>query len=315
MRLKSTLLGTTLGLALLAVPALAQTGPAPMSPPMAPQGASPMAAPPMAEPGMHHHRHHGMHSERRAERRAMREENRGDAAGMVEAAREALRRGRTAEASNLLEQSETRLLTRSVPTDRAGQPMRSPALESLAAARSAIRSRDRAGADTQMQQAIAVLLRDRNGMASGADAAAPMMPMGNQGMSGQGMGSQGMSGPGMSGQGMGSQGMPGRAMQDGGTAGSSMSRADGILRVQAGGTNSPQDMRNRRDGTPMTTHGTINHGAGGVGAAPPPGAARTPQVSGGGRSSSGGAVTMGTPSSGNASGTTTPSTPSQGNGR
>ena len=305
MRLKSTLLGTTLGLALLAVPALAQTGSAPMSPPMAPQGASPMAAPPMAEPGMHHHRHHGMHSERRAERRAMREENRGDAAGMVEAAREALRRGRTAEASNLLEQSETRLLTRSVPTDRAGQPMRSPALESLAAARSAIRSRDRAGADTQMQQAIAVLLRDRNGMASGADAAAPMMPMGNQGMSG----------PGMSGQGMGSQGMPGRAMQDGGTAGSSMSRADGILRVQAGGTNSPQDMRNRRDGTPMTTHGTTNHGAGGVGAAPPPGAARTPQVSGGGRSSSGGAVTMGTPSSGNASGTTTPSTPSQGNGR
>jgi hypothetical protein len=303
MHLKTKLLTTTFGLALLALPALAQTGPATMAPPMAAQ--------PSAETGMPHHGHHGM----RAERRAMREENRQDAAGLVEEASEALRRGRTAEATNLLEQSETRLLTRSVPADRAGQPLRSPALESLASARSAIQSRDRAGAQTQMQQAIAILRREGTGMGSGADASSPAMPMQGSGV-GQGGMYQGMPSQGIPPQGMSGQGMYGRGtMRDGGTAGSSTSRADGIIRVQSGGTNSPQDMRNRRDGNPATSQGTTNHGPGGVGAAPQPGTTPTPQVTGSGRSSSGGAVTMGTPSSGNASGATTQPAPNQSSGR
>jgi hypothetical protein len=300
MTLKTKLLSTTFGLALLAAPALAQTGPATMS--------APQAVQPSAEGGMPHHGHHGMRAERRAERRAMREENRQDAAGLVEAASEALRRGRTAEATNLLEQSETRLLTRSIPSDRAGQPMRSPALDSLASARTAIQGRDRAGAQTQMQQAIAILRREGATMGSGADAS--MMPMGSQGMSGQSMPAQGLTDPGISGQGTYGRG----TMQDGGTAGRSMSRADGIVPVQSGGMNSPQDMHNRRDGNPATSHGTTNRGAGGVGAAPTPGATPTPQVSGSGRSSSGGAVTMGTPSSGNASGATTPPVGAQSGG-
>jgi hypothetical protein len=288
MRLKSELLATALGITLLAAPALAQMSPAPMTTPMtpAPQGSAERAMP-------HHGHHHGMRTERRAERRAMREENRQDAAGLVEEASEALRRGRTAQATDLLEQSETRLLTRSIPADRAGQPMRSPALDSLASARSAIQNRDRAGAQREMEQALAILRRD--GGMSGADASGTM-PMGGSGM-GQGMTGQGM-------------GMPGRTMQDGGRAGSSMSRADGIIRVQSGG----QDMRTRRDGDPATSHGTVNRGSGGVGAAPQPGTTPTPQVTGSGRSSSGGAVTTGTPSSGNASGATTPPTGNQSGG-
>ncbi|WP_043341076.1 hypothetical protein [Belnapia moabensis] len=320
MHLKTKLLTTTFGLALIALPALAQTGPSTMSP-MAPHSAQSDDT-----AGMPHHRHHGMRSERRAERRAMREENRQDAAGLVEAASEALRRGRAAEATDLLERSETRLLTRSIPSDRAGQPMRSPALDSLASARSAIQSRDRAGAQTQMQQAIAILRREDSSMGSGADAST--MPMSGQGMSRQGMSGQGMPGQAMqqdenmTARGMSGQGTYGRGtMQDGGTAGRSMSRADGIIRVQGTGMNAPRDqreprdMQNRRDGNPATSHGTTNHGAGGVGAAPTPGTTPTPQVTGSGRSSSGGAVTTGTPSSGNASGATTPSAPSQGSGR
>jgi hypothetical protein len=308
---KTTLLTTTLGLALLAAPALAQSGPATMS-----------GAHSSAESGMMHQRHHGMHSERRAERRAMREENRQDAAGLVEEASEALRRGRTAQANELLEQSETRLLTRSIPADRAGQPMRSPALDSLASARSALQSRDRAGAQTQMQQAIAILRREGTGMSSGADASS--MPMQGSGMSSgmgqtgvypgsmtQGLPDQGVSDRGMSGQGTYGRGM----MQDGGAAGRSMSRADGILRVQGTGMNAPRDMQTRRDGQPATSHGATNHGAGGVGAAPTPGATPTPQVTGSGRSHSGGAVTMGTPSSGNASGTPANPAPNQSYGR
>ncbi|WP_043360778.1 hypothetical protein [Belnapia sp. F-4-1] len=310
MHLKTKLLTTTFGLALLAMPALAQTGPATM----APHGAHSSS-----EAGMPHHRHHGMQSERRAERRAMREENRQDAAGLVEEASEALRRGRTAQAMDLLEQSETRLLTRSIPADRAGQPMRSPALDSLASARSSIQSRDRAGAQAQMQQAIAILRRDGSSMGSGADAS--MRPMGSQGMSGQGMSGQGMPGQPMQDENMTARGMSGQGtygrgmMQGGGAAGNSMSRADGIIRVQGTGMNAPRDMQNRRDGNPATSHGTTNHGAGGVGAAPTPGTTPTPQVTGSGRSSSGGAVTTGTPSSGNASGATNQSAPTQGSGR
>lgn len=312
MTLKTTLLTSTLGLALLAAPALAQSGPATMS-----------GSQPSAEGGMMHQRHHGMQSERRAERRAMREESRQDAAGLVEEASEALRRGRTAQANELLEQSETRLLTRSIPADRAGQPMRSPAIDSLAAARSAIQSRDRAGAQAQMQQAIAILRREGPGMGSGADSSSmPMQGSGmgqggmyqggmTQGMPGQGISDRGMSDLGMSGQGTYGRG----TMQDGGTAGRSMSRADGILRVQGTGMNAPRDPQTRRDGHPATNHGATNHGPGGVGAAPTPGTTPAPQVTGSSRSSNGGAVTTGTPSSGNASGTPAQPAPNQSYGR
>lgn len=235
--IKSRLLASTLGLALLAGPvfagqALAQQADAPLRRDMPMQnGAMPMPAPSnpaagqgMAEPGRHRHgeghvhrdgaaHRHGAH---RAERQAQRAANREDAGELVQAASAALRAGRTAEATDLLERSETRLLTRAAPATRADQPASGPVLDRLAAARGAIRDRDRAGALREMDQALAGLRMaggpSANDLATGSGTV-DAMPA-----EGAGWGS-------------------GR-MRDGGPAGTSMSRADHIVRVQAGGSGS-----------------------------------------------------------------------------
>jgi hypothetical protein len=128
-----------------------------------------------------------------------------DPSAWITQAQAATRRNRTGEAAELLERAETRLLTRVVPPARdADQPMRSPAVERLAAARAALQSRDRAGALREMDLALAALsAMPRDDMATGADT--NMAPM---------------------------EGGGAMLLQDGGMGARSMSRADAIIRVQ-----------------------------------------------------------------------------------
>ena len=315
---KSKLLASTLGLALIAGPVLAQQADAPMRRDMPMQnGAMPMPAPattgPAAGSAAHMHEGHGhgrgmragedgmhrRHGHMRAERAAARAENRMDVGGLVEQASAALRAGRTAQATDLLEQSETRLLTRSTPADRAGEPMRGPVLDRISAARGAIQARDRAGAMREMEQARAMLRADPN---SGSGT------MGSAATQGGGQGG---------GQGWGS----GQTLRDSGPAGTSMSRADGIIRVQASGGSGSGGLSGSTPGspgagnpgsTPSTGMGTTTQppqgsaspgtrsGPAGVGA-PPPGAT-TPQSSGTGTMGSGGAIRPGSTPSGGGTG-------------
>jgi hypothetical protein len=126
----------------------------------------------------------------------------------VAEAQEATRRNRTGAATELLERAETRLLTRVVPpAGDAERPMRSPAVERLSAARAALQARDRAGALREMDLALAALASmPSDDMATGTGTG--MAPM-------QGGGTM--------------------MMHDGGMGARSMSRADAIIRVQAGG--------------------------------------------------------------------------------
>ncbi len=302
--MKSKLLASTLGLALIAGPALAQQADAPMRRDLPMQnGAMPMPAPATTGPGaersgaermgaghmhrgMPHHaegaaeegRHQHRHGKMRSERAAARAENRMDAGELVQQASVALRAGRTAQARDLLEQSETRLLTRSTPADQAGQPMQGPVLDRLAAARAAIQARDRAGALREMDQALTGLRMARSDATSGA---ATMRDMPTQG-GGPGWGSQ--------------------TMRDGGSAGGSMSRADAIIRVQAGGSGS--------GGVAGSTPGSP--GVGNPGSTPSTGMGTTTQPPQGsanpGRSTGSGAPGVGAPPPGSG-------TPQQGSGR
>jgi hypothetical protein len=73
-------------------------------------------------------------------------------------AQAATRRNRASEATELLERAETRLLTRVVPpAGDAEQPMHSPAVERLGAARAALHSHDRAAALREMDLALAAM--------------------------------------------------------------------------------------------------------------------------------------------------------------
>jgi hypothetical protein len=72
-------------------------------------------------------------------------------------ARSALRAGRPGQANELLERAETRLLTRSTLAAAADQPLQSPTVRDIGAARTAILNRDRAGAERAIDQAIASL--------------------------------------------------------------------------------------------------------------------------------------------------------------
>ena len=320
---KSKLLASTLGLALIAGPVLAQQADTPMRRDMPMQnGAMPMPAPATTGPtaaGNPMHGGHGRgmragedgmhrrHGHMRAERAAARAENRMDVGGLVEQASAALRAGRTAQATDLLEQSETRLLTRSAPADRAGEPMRGPVLDRISAARGAIQARDRAGAMREMEQARAMLRADPNS-GSGTMGATP-----TQG-GGQGGGQGGNAGWGN-----------GQTMRDSGSAGTSMSRADAIIRVQAGGSSGSGGLSGSTPGspgagnpgsTPSTGMGTMTQppqgsaspgvpmggrtGSAGVGA-PPPGAT-TPQGGGSGAMGSGGAIRPGSTPSGGGTG-------------
>ncbi|MDB5375426.1 MAG: hypothetical protein JWP04_4068 [Belnapia sp.] len=290
---KSRLLASTLGLALLAGPAFlgqalvgqawAQQADAPLrrnTPMPAPgqgmtgqgttgQGMS--GAPGAAHgAGMHRHHHAGAHEGGpRAERRAMRAANREDAGELVQAASAALRAGRTAQATDLLEQSETRLLTRAAPASRADQPASGPVLDRLAAARGAIRDRDRAAALREMDQALAGLRMAGGPMGGpmGSDTATGADAVGIMPAEGSGWGA-------------------GR-MRDGGPAGTSMSRADHIIRVQSSGSG----------GLSGSTPGSP--GAGNPGSTPSTGMGTTTQPSQGsaspGSASPGGRSGMGSP--------------------
>ena len=293
---KNQLLATALGMALVAGPALAQQADMPMR-----NGAMPMPAPSqgsMSHDGMMGSPGGTMSGGTMSGQDDM---GRGAAMQLVDRASAALRRGRTAEANDLLEQSETRLLTRSTPSSMAGQPMRDPALDQISAARSALQSRDRAGAMRQLDQAMASL---RGDSATGAGG------MGGAPAQGGGMGS--------------GAGWDGPTMRDSGPAGRTMSRADSIIKVQSGGSSSGSGGLSgatpgspgvgNQGSTPRTNMGTTgqpgqNSGtgsdaaggrampgssAGGVGAPAPGGSA--PMTTGTGRSQSGGTVRSGTPS-------------------
>jgi hypothetical protein len=280
---KNQLLATALGVALIAGPALAQQAGMPMQ-----NDAMPMPAPYQPGMGQSGAAGGGMMSGQADDM------GRSAATRMVEQASAALSRGRTAEANNLLEQAETRLLTRSTPATMAGQPMRDPALDRLSAARGALQSRDRAGAMREMDQAMASL---RGDTATGAGGMG--MPPAQGGGAGWGSGA---------------------SMRDNGPAGRSMSRADAIIRVQAGGSGSgglsgstpgSPGVGNQGStpgagmGTTTQPGGTSGTGsdaaggralpgssAGGVGT-PAPGTT-APQTTGTGRSQSGGTVRQGT---------------------
>jgi hypothetical protein len=101
-----------------------------------------------------------------------------DPRAWVAEAQRATRRNRTGEAAELLERAETRLLTRVVPpSGDADQPMRSPAVERLGAARAALHAHDRAGALREMDLALAALhATPRDDMATGADTGTAPMP-------------------------------------------------------------------------------------------------------------------------------------------
>lgn len=101
-------------------------------------------------------------------------------------ARDAARQGRTAEAAELLERAETRLLTRSAPAAVAGQPADAPALRRLASARRALRNNDRLGATEDMDAAMAAIRMMPDGdMATGAGPG--LGPIQGGGHSGTGM--------------------------------------------------------------------------------------------------------------------------------
>jgi hypothetical protein len=311
---KSSLLASTLGLALLVPPAMAQPMDQTMRPSAQGQGQAPARADSAAQGETHRAMRHrdGPHAAPRhhgGRHAAERAANRMDAAELVQEASRALRAGRTAEENELIEQSETRLLTRSATADRAAQPARGPVLEQLAAARGAIRARDRAGALREMDQAMAGL---RMGGGTAASEAGSGWGMG----AATGAGSMGAS-PAQGG-GAG-EGRVGQTMRDGGPAGATMSRADGITRVQAGGSppGSPgmghqgsghpaPGATSPRPGNPMqggpNRDSDMRTGSSGVASPPPPGVTpgnAAPQVSGSGRSSSGGAVSTGIQGTGN----------------
>ncbi|MBL6458143.1 hypothetical protein JMJ55_22655 [Belnapia sp. T6] len=318
MHIKTKLLATALGLTLAAAPAFAQQSTMPMQSQGGAMGGSGMSSgTDMRDSGMHHD---GMRGHRRAERRAERAENRMNAAELVQEASAALRRGRIAEANELIEQSETRLLTRSTPADRAEQPASGPVLQHLSAARNALRSRDRSGAQQELDQALSGLQAANSRSGSNGMGMAPTQGSGMGGMRQDSMGGRPMGGSTLGSGPMGSprMGPGGQTMMDGGSAGSSMSRADGIIRVQAGSSSGSGGLSGSSPGSPGVgnpgslpgTGAAVNGGSGaggralpgssaaGVGAPPPGGTSGTPQMSGTGRSSSGGAVSTGLPSSG-----------------
>ncbi|MCK8786009.1 hypothetical protein M0638_16655 [Roseomonas sp. NAR14] len=73
---------------------------------------------------------------------------------LLQRAEAMVQRGRLGEANELLERASTRLLTRSTLASQADQPMQSGAVEAISRARTALMSRDRAGAQQQIAQAM-----------------------------------------------------------------------------------------------------------------------------------------------------------------
>ncbi len=72
----------------------------------------------------------------------------------LESAQRAITLGRTGEAQEALERAESRLLDRSVPPSRAGQPSPQPLVATVGDARRALVSGDRAGAQRLIGEAL-----------------------------------------------------------------------------------------------------------------------------------------------------------------
>jgi hypothetical protein len=141
----------------------------------------------------------------------------GGPAELLRMAQSALRRGQAAQANELLERAETRLLLRA-GTGEAGRPAQGEPAQHVAEARRALASRDRAEAMRHTNLAIATT-RDENS-ATGSDAGRFGAQGGGGGMVDSGMGTS----------------TGGRAVvRDGGTGGTSVTRAEGIVLAQTGG--------------------------------------------------------------------------------
>ncbi len=225
-------------------------------------------------------------------------------AAWLKEAQDALRRGRLAEASELMERAETRVLSRATPAPLADQPMQGPMLEHSAAARAALVARDRAGAMQQLDLAMAAA-RDMG--ASGSDAGA-LPAQGGSGMR-QGLpmpgkvapGNAGMMGPGMS---QDSRTIhPGSAMlRDRGVAATTLSRAEHltppalppqhVLRVQSSQApaNSMGESERAAPGQRMPTPASPNVAPPGPSTMPAPQAGSNAPVQG--RSGGSGTTTM-----------------------
>ena len=147
----------------------------------------------------------------------------GGPAELLRMAQSSMRNGRTAEANELLERAETRLLLRATGGDSARPAQGEPA-HHVAEARRALTGRDRAEAMRHTNLAIATT-RDDGGSAAGGDAA-------RQGAEGGGMGGR----SGAVDSGMGTPGRGSAVVRDGGTAGVSVSRAEGVVLAQQSGS-------------------------------------------------------------------------------
>ena len=82
-----------------------------------------------------------------------------NARGWLERAEVALRARQDGVALEALERAESRLLTRSMPADRADIPAQGPLVRHVSAARQALVARDRAGALAQIRTALGLLQR------------------------------------------------------------------------------------------------------------------------------------------------------------
>lgn len=82
-----------------------------------------------------------------------------DAAGQLQGALTALRAGRPGPANEFLERAESRLLTRSTAPARADEPVTGGPIGHISAARAALLRNDRAGAQREIEAALAALDR------------------------------------------------------------------------------------------------------------------------------------------------------------
>jgi hypothetical protein len=145
----------------------------------------------------------------------------GGPADLLRNAQSAIRRGQTAQANELLERAETRLLLRAGGGGtQFGRPAGGEPAQHVAEARRALAGRDRAEAMRHTNLAIATTRDENSG--TGSDPSR--------------FGAQGGGGSGMVESGTGVASGGGRAvLRDGGTGGVSVSRAEGIVLAQAGG--------------------------------------------------------------------------------
>jgi len=161
-------------------------------------------------------------------------------------AQDALRRGQTSQASEMLERAETRLLSRSL-MGSGEQASQGPVVRHSAAARQALMQRDRSTAMREIDMAMNASRDMQGGGMSQSSSAMPQSSGFNSGSMATGSSSANQpmesSGPSLGRSARGQSGMqvqpgpaPGSATaRDHGMGGSSMSRADLIILAQGGG--------------------------------------------------------------------------------